>query len=506
MTRFSFVISLAILLLSVQTFGQQQDGSVLEKRVTINQQNQPLGNILDQLSWQAGVYFSYDATLLNINKKYDVEANDKSLFTILNQLFNPSEFKITERENQVIISKRISSNNPQPIVRDTIPVKYFFLSGKIIDEKKEEPIIYASVSVFNKPIGTITNTDGEFLLKIHPDHIYDTIVISSMGYSQISMPAYKLLDEDLIIMNPVSIRIKEVKVTAISPQKLLQNIRENLDKNYSQHPKLMTAFYRETVQQDGSYMSVSEAVIDILKAPYDNSLRSDLVRLIKGRRSPNVKPFQWLNFKLQGGPFTIVKLDVLKTMESFIDEKFENSYIYNISKVIWYNDNPCYVLTFKPITGFIEQGFVGEMYVHRETFAVVHVDFYLNKAGLKDAESILIKKKPRGVKAKPVYVHYNVNYQLYNGVWQLATTQASVKFKVRSRRDKINSEYHSVSDLLITDIQPTDLKRFPREEQFNQRDIFVEMIGEYDQKFWENYNIIKPDEELQNAIKNRFQN
>ena len=506
MCKFSFVIILTILLLSGQIKGQQQDGSVFEKRVTINQQNQPLTNILDQLSWQAGVYFSYDATLLNSNKEYHIEANDKSLFTVLNQLFNPSEYKLTERENQVIITKRIEENKPLPEINDTIPIKYFFLSGKIIDEKKEEPIIYASVSVFNKPIGTITNTDGDFLLKIHPDHIYDTIVISSMGYSQIRMPAYKLLDEDLIIMNPVSIRIKEVKVTAISPLKLLQNIRANLDKNYSQHSKSMTAFYRETVQQDGSYMSASEAVIEILKAPYTNTLRTDLVRLIKGRRSPNVKPFQWLNFKLQGGPFTIVKLDAIKTMESFIDEKFENSYIYSISKVVWYNDIPCYVLTFKPITGFVEQGFVGEMYVHRETFAVVHINFYLNKAGLKDAESILIKKKPRGVKAKPTYVHYNVSYQQYNGVWQLATAQASVKFKIRSRRDKINSEYHSISDLMITDIHPTELKRFPREEQFNQRDIFVEMIGEYDQKFWENYNIIKPDEELQNAIKNQFQN
>ncbi len=506
MDKSSFVIILAILLLSNSLRGQQQDGSVFEKRVTINQKNQSLGNILDQLSWQAGVYFSYDASLLNSSKKYNVEANDKSLFTVLNQLFNPSEFKFTELQNQVIISKRTDLKTPKTEINDTIPVKYFFLTGKIIDEKKEEPISYASVSVLNKPIGTITNTDGDFLLKIHPDNIYDTVVISSMGYSQIILPAYQLLDEDLIRMKQISIRIKEVKVTAISPTQLLKNIRNNLDKNYSQFPKQMTGFYRETVQQDGSYISVSEAVIEILKAPYaQNSLHSDLVRLIKGRRSPDVKPFQWLNFKLQGGPFTIVKLDAIKTMETFIDEKSENSYNYNISKVIWYNDIPVYVLTFKPIEGFVEQGFVGEMYVHRETFAIVHVNFHLNKSGLKDAESILIKKKPRGVKAKPTYVHYNVTYQPYKGVWQLATAQASVKFKVRSRRDKINSEYHSISDLLITDIHSTELKKLPRDEQFNQRDIFVEMIGEYDQKFWENYNIIQPDEELQNAFKTRIE-
>ena len=76
-----------------------------------------------------------------------------------------------------------------------------------------------------------------------------------------------------------------------------------------------------------------------------------------------------------------------------------------------------------------------------------------------------------------------------------------MKFKVRSKRDKINSEYHTVSDLLITNIQSTDTKRFARNESFNQRDIFVEMINDYDAKFWENFNIIKPDEDLRNAIK-----
>ena len=79
--------------------------------------------------------------------------------------------------------------------------------------------------------------------------------------------------------------------------------------------------------------------------------------------------------------------------------------------------------------------------------------------------------------------------------------KASVKFRIRSKRDRINSEFHSVSDLLITNIQATDLKRFNRDERFSRYDIFVEVLGAYDEKFWENYNIIKPNESLRNAFK-----
>ena len=502
MFRPLFVILLAILLLSVSLKAQQQNGSVFENRVTISQKNQPINSILDQISWQAGVFFSYDASILNSSQKYSIEVTDKSLYTVLNQLFNPVEFEFIELENQVIISKKTDEKLPDEIKLDSIPVKYFFLSGKIVDDKKENPIKYASVSLANKPIGTISNVDGNFLLKIHPDFIRDTIVISCMGYAQMMMPAHKILDEDVIVMNPVSIRIKEVKVVATTPSKLLQNIRDHLLVNYSEDSKLMTAFYRETVQQDNDYINVSEAVIEILKAPYSNSLRNDLVRVIKGRRSPDVKPFQWLNFKLQGGPFTITKLDIVKTVESFIDEEYQNSYEYNISRVIWYNENPVYILEFKPVAEFNDLGFVGEIYVHRETFAIIHVNFRYNKSGLKNAESVMIKRKPKGVKAKPTYTNYEVNYQQYRDKWHLANVKASVKFKVRSRNDKINSEYHSVSDLLITDIQNTELKKFDRDESFTQRDIFVEMINNYDADFWENYNIIKPDEDLQNAFKN----
>lgn len=501
MFRKQLTILFAILLLSTYSKAQQQNGSVFENRVTISQKDQPLSSILDQISWQAGVYFSYDASILSQNQKFSIEVSDKSLYTVLNQLFNPNEFKFKELENQIIISKNENEKLSEEIKADSIPVKYFFLSGKIVDSKKQDPIKYASISLLNKPIGTISNMDGNFLLKIHPDFIRDTIVVSCMGFVQILMPAYKMLDEDVITMYPFSIKLKEVKVVATTPKKLLENIRENLSKNYSNNPKLMTAFYRETIKQDDDYINVSEAVIEILKAPYNNSTRSDLVRIIKGRRSPDVKPFQWLNFKLQGGPFTITKLDIVKTVETFFDAEFQHLYDYNIKNVIFYNDNPVYVLEFKPIGDFNENGFAGEMFVHRETFAIVHVSFRYTKNGLKNAEKEMIKKKPKGVKAKPIYTNYETNYQQYNGKWHLANVKASVKFKVRSRNDRINSEYYSVSDLLITDIHDTELKRFDRDESFTQRDIFVEMIDNYDSGFWENYNIIRPDEDLQNAFK-----
>ena len=164
------------------------------------------------------------------------------------------------------------------------------------------------------------------------------------------------------------------------------------------------------------------------------------------------------------------------------------------------------MVKFKPDWKNFYPPFEGEMYVHRETFALVHANYKLNKAGLKQAEEIMIKRKPRKVKARPSDVHYQVSYRQYQGKWHLASAKASVKFKVRSKRDKLNSTFHSVSDLLITNIKASDLKRFNKDERFSRNDIFVEVLGNYDQKFWENYNIIKPDESLRNAFKDSLFN
>lgn len=505
MHRIKLVILFTILLLSVNSYGQQ-DGSVFERRLTINQINQTLDLILEQISWQANVFFSYDASNIDAQKKLTLDVENKSLYTVLHQIFEAEKFNFSEKDNQIIISKKVDTSFSAQTQNDSIPSKYFFLSGKLIDEKKGNPVKYASVSIFNKAIGTISNTDGEFLLKLHPNNIQDTVVISSMGFAQIMVPAYTLLDEDLFILKPISIRIKEVKVISTTVEQLLTNIHANLYKNYSSQIKLMTAFYRETVKQDGNYISVSEAVMELLKAPYINSSRSDLVRILKGRKSPDVQPFKWLNFKLQGGPFTITKLDAVKNRESFIDEKFKELYRYEISKTIWYNNHPVYVVKFHPLSRSFFPAFEGEMYVHRETFAIVHAQYHLDKNGLKEAESSMIKKKPRNVKARPSYVRYEVNYQQYQGKWQLLSAQASVKFKVKSKRDKLNSEFHSVSDVLITDINSTNLKRFTKDEKFQMSDIFVESLGKYDEVFWENYNIIKPNEDLRKAFKTTANN
>jgi hypothetical protein len=191
-------------------------------------------------------------------------------------------------------------------------------------------------------------------------------------------------------------------------------------------------------------------------------------------------------------------------METFLDPGYAGYYHYSVQQVIWYKNHPVFVIRFKPEKNTEIPCFEGEMYIDRENFALLFARFSLDEKGLDLTGQSFIIKKPQGFRVKPQSVNYQIDFSEFGGKWHLYTAQASIAFRVRSKNDKVNSIFHSVSDLLITDVSNTDQKRFPVKDLFTVNDIFAEFAPDYDETFWENYNIIKPDEDLQNAIKKFF--
>lgn len=490
-----------LLFVSLGTSGRQQQDSVLNRIVSVHADSTSIANVLRQITLQEEIFFSYDASLVNAERTVTVSKTREPLINILNVLFPHGEFSFVEKEDYIIITSVEDQNGPLTVDQKEVEPKFAFIQGKVSDLVTREPLSYVSVSVKGHPYGTITNQDGEYIFKIPEPYWQDSVMFSFVGYNSGTYAHQQLLENGSVQLRSISIRIREVRVRAVSVEEILEGIRENITKNYALSSRLYTGFYRETVKQDEDYISVSEAVLEILKAPYQDEFREDRVRLLKARRSPDVKPFNWVNFKLQGGAYTITKLDAVKTHETFLDKEFQHLYRYTLSDVIWYRDHPVYVISFRPEKGISYPLFRGEMYVDRESYALLYARFSLDNYGLDMAEENLIKRKPRGFRVKPLKVEYIADYQVFNQRTYLHSAKAMVTFRVRSRENRVNSVFESVSELLVTQIRNTDLKRFPGKELFTINDIFAEMTVDYDEQFWENYNIIKPDEDLQHAIK-----
>ncbi len=504
--KLSCGLILIVFLLSLKvTFGQRENNSALDKRVTIEAKNETLASVFDKISQKTQIYFSYDASLIDAERKIDASLSDKTIKEILDLLLN-SKFIYRVLDDQVIITKpedeKVKKKELELAVDKPIIINF---RGKIIDREEKDLLPYTSISVVGRNIGTISNIDGEFELKIPGTMTGDTVVISCLGYRQYHIPVKQITDEPAtIFLQPTSFPIKEIKVTVINPQDILGRILSKISLNYPRNPEIMTAFYREVLKQDNDYIDVAEAILEIRKSSYENSFAEDKVKYLKGRKSLNVKPFKFVDFKIQGGPYYITKLDVLKTLDSFLDPEFREFYKYSLDQIVELNDRDTYVIRFKPKEKVDYPCYQGKLYVDMSSFALVHAEFELSRSGLKFAHESLIRKKPKDFYVRPVQVNYQVSYRRADGKWHLNNALASINFRVKSKKDKINSIFHSTSELLITDFKADDGTHFKRNELFSSKDIFTEIITDYDEAFWGDYNTIKPSEALRSALKKYY--
>jgi hypothetical protein len=480
---------------------QDETDFVLKKKISLHVKDEPAGNVLDKISELAGIYFSYDSSILNTERLISVDYDHTETGQILKAVLG-EEFQTRVYGDQLIITLRKAADylpaegyaSPSPDV--------LLISGTITDDETGEVIPYASISVMSEPFGTITNKDGRYELKIPENYQKNLIVFSCMGFAQRSIDPDTLTRETVDIrLRPISVRLAEIEVTAVDPVTILDKFENRISDNYPDENRLMTSFYREVLMQDKTCVNVSEAVIHILKSPYDQTAREDRIRFLKGRKSPDVQPFKWVDFKMQGGPFYMTKLDVVRTMDTFLDREYRRFYKYELDYLIDYFGRPTYVILFEPAGKIDFPCYEGKLFIDRETYALVHAEFSLGKDGMKYARRSLIRKKPKGFNVRPLDLDYRVTYRYSENRWSLSTAQTSVRFRVRSRNDKINSVFHSISDLLVTNMEKTGLRRFEKDETFLPTDIFTEMIIDYDKEFWGDFNIIQPDDDLRKALK-----
>lgn len=496
----------AFLLTFVFASGQKESNSVLDRKISLELRNAPVASILDHISSAAHVNFSYDASLFDAERKVSLIVFNKTVREALDQLFGNS-FVYKELGDQIIITR---PNGPlikkQEADSSRVAPALIVFRGKVIDREENRALPYTSISVQRSSIGTISNTDGEFELKIPQSLQADTVVFSMLGYRTFFQPINQINPaENTIYLQPVSIKLKEIKVTYISPDEIINKILAKISYNYPGKPEDMTAFYREVLKQDNKYIDVAEAVLKIRKASYDNGFSNDKIILVKGRKNLNVNTFKHVDFKIQGGPFYSTKLDVVKTLDSFLDPDFRAFYKYTLEQIIELDDRETYVVKFRPKENVDYPCYHGVLYVDLSTFALVRAEFSLNRSGLKFARESLIKKKPKDFFVRPLEANYNVGYRRIDNKWHFSTAHTSVLFKVRSKKDNVNSSFRSVSDLLITDIKPDDGTLFKRNELFNPKDIFTDLITSYDENFWKDYNTIVPSENLRKALHDYYQ-
>ena len=405
------------------------------------------------------------------------------------------------------------------------------ITGTVRDRETRRRMENVTVTLVGTSIGTVTNADGVFSLKISGALTSRNLEFSHIGYQNTSMliPATseitafssdsnpnstsstKQTDTQIfsanhtvtIWMTPTARQLDEALIFGADARQLVEEALRNIPENYPHTNNQLQSFYRETVQKGQRYISVSEAMMDVYKTPYlRRDPDRDRVRLTKARRLMSQKASDTLAVKVEGGPTQSLYLDIVKNPDILFNLQTLDYYSFILEPYEMMDGRIQYVIRFEP-RAIVDYALCeGRIYIDREELAITRAEYFLDVSDIDKATSAILRKKPFGIRFRPLEVHQVVQYKLQGDVAYLSYIRNEIRFKCDWKRRLFSSVYTARSEMVVVERDEQPQNPISRQEAFKSSQIFYDMVNVYwDEDFWKDYNIIEPTESLENAVK-----
>jgi hypothetical protein len=379
---------------------------------------------------------------------------------------------------------------------------FYTISGVVRDARTRQHIAFASLFIPGTTIGTVTNLDGAFSLKIQKSLEVTQFGISHLGYRNALFSIQEHLGTGKVFfLEPHSVTLPEVVIHAGNPREIVLKAIEKIPENYPGQAQRLTAFYREAIKQRRDYVSISEAVIDIDQTSYGFRTARDRVKIVQARKSGDVMKMDTLLVKLQGGPHVAMLLDVVKNPDVILDKDYLDYYEYEFIDVVIVDGRNNFVIGFKPRVDLSFPLYLGRLYIDVERFAITMAEFSLDLSNRDKAARNLIIRKPMSLRFIPTRVSYLVTYKEIDGKFYLNYVRNEMEFFADWRRRIFRTGYNIMSEMAITERHTESSGRFAIRETFRPSNILADMVMSYfDEEFWGAYNVIEPEESIESAI------
>ena len=118
------------------------------------------------------------------------------------------------------------------IIRAQNEVKdYVTVSGTVRDNTSGKYLQYAHITVKGTNVGTITNVDGEFSLKVKDSLKADKVEVSLMGYHNYQISIGKKDITNLkVMLKPMPNLLEEITIYGVDAKKLVADAIDILDR------------------------------------------------------------------------------------------------------------------------------------------------------------------------------------------------------------------------------------------------------------------------------------
>lgn len=401
------------------------------------------------------------------------------------------------------LSAPAMSSAPQDSLR--IPIVY----GKVTDSSDGHSLAFASVTHVVSGVSNVSNSEGFFSLKlpmeVSPE---DEIRVSFLGYVTATLRVEDFSESSPdkphgIRLPPVSFTLDPAVIRSIEPLSLLMEAYDKVKDNYPSVTTGMTAFYREIIRrQSGRYLALSEAVLDINKAPY-TSFQSDRARIFKGRASTDYRAADSILIRFRGGVVAALDMDNVKNPFAGVWlREVERHYRFAMGEPVLRDGLFFYVVTFTQIDGSEEILYSGRLYIESESLAIGRIELSLNVKGREEkAAGIMVVKRPPDTRFYVTKADYAVNYKRFGDTWHYDYSLMRINLSSRKGKSLFRNNYVITGEMAVTAHNEAPA-RIGADERLRFKDFLSEKVGDFrDDDFWGDYNVIEPDKSIDAVIR-----
>ncbi|MBE0646581.1 MAG: carboxypeptidase-like regulatory domain-containing protein [Bacteroidales bacterium] len=399
------------------------------------------------------------------------------------------------------------------------------INGVVKDASTGSPLPYTQISLAGTSLGTVTNEDGFFRLKMadggYPDAgDPDSLLVSFLGYQTEILPVSSFDTGPLeIFLIPVSLNLREVEIIALSPREVLRRAFDSIPVNFGSDTIILTAFIRTQKMVNKKLAEYTEAIVEDMKDGYypykpgetDRKHRvSNIPYLYKGRVTSDTNLVNLLGEV--GASARCLGCNFVRDIaefpyETILDDRDRKYYDLKMEELINPDGGKIYRIRFDQNEKTTKTLYQGEILIDSRDFAIMQItykpsykafDAYEKK---KFNRTWFLNNQPGWIQEMPLG-ETTVTYAKRGDFWSLNTIRQQywVTYIQPQTRQRIGYGYKN--EVVVTNItrDPVLIREFQGDKSIGVNQRWDEVVGETDEAFWENFNYLPIEEKLREEL------
>ncbi|MFT5617189.1 MAG: hypothetical protein ACI85I_000405 [Arenicella sp.] len=338
------------------------------------------------------------------------------------------------------------------------------MTGQLFNNDRK-PVASAHLVVEGTSVGTLSNGDGFFELKIPKQHCTSNLIISHVGYQSVSYQI-SCKNETNLVFNLIesSTQLDSLNIGDISAKQVVRNAIENLEKNHEVKTITYTIFGRLEEKIDGELDLLREFVVN---AYHEENSKAD-IQIVKARGKGFTKPgIERLKESRIGGVYLLHYHLLLRYLPDFLEKGKVNKYDFQFLDDVEVDGQKYYSISVD--SDRYTKG--GELWIHPVTFAIKYLKKITEDESWKNTSRL-------NTISESYYTESEGKWYLSYGVRSYTLVKEDKKRTIDMRNTYI------VLDRELT-------RKFDKKEDMGLMvKFFKEFQSDFYDGFWKDYNYI----------------